>query len=65
MHATNGLYSLTFPKAVTKIDTIYVKVLNSSVAGTRKIEIDLVQNTTEQYTVGTFTQAFKRFVEVK
>lgn len=65
LNATNGLYALTFPKAVTKIDTIYVKVLNSSITGTRKIEIDLVQNTTEQYTVGTFSQAFKRFVEIK
>ncbi|RYD80879.1 MAG: hypothetical protein EOP55_00940 [Sphingobacteriales bacterium] len=62
---SNGLYSLTFSQAKAKIDTIYVKVLNNPVAGTRKIEIDLVKNTTGQYTVGTFSQAFKRFLEVK
>lgn len=65
LQAANGVYSLTFPKAKAKIDTIYVKVLNSSIAGTRRIEIDLVKNTTSQYTAGTFTQAFKRFLEVK
>jgi len=65
LQPANGVYSLTFPKAKAKIDTIYVKVLNSPVAGTRRIEIDLIKNTTPQYTAGTFTQAFKRFLEVK
>jgi len=61
----NGLYSLVFPKAETKIDTLYFKVLNSPLAGTRRIEINLVTNTTQQYTVGTFSQAFKRFIEIR
>ncbi|MFN0254191.1 hypothetical protein [Pedobacter ureilyticus] len=65
IQATNGVYSLNFSQAKAKIDTIYFKVLNSSVAGTRRIEINLVQNNSAQYTVGTFTQAFKRFLEVK
>lgn len=65
LQAANGVYSLSFPRAKAKIDTIYVKVLNSQVAGTRRIEIDLLKNTTPQYTVGTFTQSFKRFLEVK
>lgn len=60
-----GLYSLVFPRAEAKIDTIYFKVLNNSLAGTRRVEINLVQNTTQQYTVGTFTQAFKRFLEIR
>jgi len=60
-----GLYSLVFPKAETKIDTLYFKVLNNPAVGTRRIEINLVQNTTGEYTVGTFSQAFKRFLEIR
>ena len=63
--ATDGNYALVFPKAQAKIDTIYLKVLNSSVAGTRKIEIDLVKNVSSNYTVGTFSQSYIRFLEVK
>lgn len=65
LQPANGVYSMNFPQAKAVIDTIYVKVLNSTVAGTRKIEIDLVKNAPGQYTVGTFTQSFKRFLEVK
>jgi hypothetical protein len=61
----NGIFTRYIPKTVRMVDTIYVKVLNSAVLGTRKIEIDLVKNETSQYTVGTFTQSFKRFLEVK
>ena len=62
---TNGLYALKFPQAKALVDTLYFKVLNSSVAGTRRIEINIVKNETSQYTVGNFSQAFKRFLEVK
>lgn len=62
---TNGLYTLKFAQSKAKVDTIYVKLLNSSIAGTRKIEINIVKNETSQYTVGNFSQAFKRFLEVK
>ncbi|SOD12357.1 hypothetical protein [Pedobacter xixiisoli] len=65
IQATNGIYSLNFSQAKAKIDTIYFKVLNSAVVGTRRIEINLVQHNNAQYTVGTFTQAYKRFLEVK
>jgi len=65
LQPVNGLYTLKFPQAKAKIDTIYVKLLNSSIAGTRKIEINIVKNETAQYTVGNFSQAFKRFLEVK
>ena len=65
LQPANGVYSLTFPGARAKVDTIYIKVLNSTIAGTRRIEINLVKNTNPQYTVGTFTQSFKRFLEVK
>ncbi|HTM99524.1 MAG TPA: hypothetical protein VL088_12295 [Pedobacter sp.] len=62
---TNGLYTLKFLQAKAKVDTIYIKLLNSNVPGTRKIEINIVKNETSQYTVGNFSQAFKRFLEVK
>jgi len=65
LQPANGIYSLSFPGAKEKVDTIYVKVLNSAVAGTRRIQINLVKNTTPQYTVGTFTQSYIRFLEVK
>ena len=65
IQGNNGVYVLNFPEAKAKIDTIYFKVLNSSIAGTRRIEINIVKNETSQYTVGNFSQAFKRFLEVK
>jgi hypothetical protein len=65
LQPSNGAYSLSFPRAKEKVDTIYVRVLNSTVAGTRRIQINLIKNTTPQYTVGTFTQSFIRFLEVK
>lgn len=65
LQSPSGLYKLTFPQAKALVDTIYFKVLNSSVAGTRRIEINIVKNETSQYTVGNFSQAYKRFLEVK
>ncbi|KQC01177.1 hypothetical protein AQF98_10980 [Pedobacter sp. Hv1] len=65
IQGNNGVYTLKFPQAKALIDTIYVKVLNSSIAGTRKIEINIIKNETSDYTVGNFSQAFKRFLEVK
>jgi hypothetical protein len=61
----NGIYTITFPQAKAKTDTIYIKLLNSTVAGTRSTEINLIKNTTAQYTVGTFTDAFRRPIEIK
>jgi len=65
LQPVNGVYTLNFAQAKAKVDTIYFKVLNSAIAGTRRVEINLVQNTNAQYTVGTFSQAYKRFLEVK
>lgn len=62
---SNGLYSITFPQAVKKMDTIYVKLLNSSVAGTRKMEVQIVENKTDKYDVDIFSTAFRRPVEIK
>ncbi|MEJ5995135.1 hypothetical protein WG904_11965 [Pedobacter sp. Du54] len=65
LQASNGLYTLKFEQSKAKVDTIYVKLLNSAIPGTRKIEINIVKNETTQYTVGNFSQAFKRFLEIK
>jgi hypothetical protein len=47
------------------MDTIYVKLLNSAVAGTRRMEIQLLHNITEKYEVDTFSTAFTRPVDIK
>lgn len=61
----DGKYSLVFPQAKRAMDTIYVKLLNSSVAGTRKMEVRLLHNITDKYQVDTFSTAFNRPVEIK
>ena len=65
LQPANGVYTITFPQAKYKIDTIYVKLLNSAVAGTRQTEIDITVNTTDQYTVGKFNDAYKRPLQIK
>lgn len=59
------VYTMTFPQAKNAYDTIYVKLLNNAATGTRTVNIDLVKNTAELYTVGTFTQAYRRPLEIK
>lgn len=61
----SGLYSMVFPKAVQATDTIYIKLLNSSVAGTRKMEVQMKENKTDQFYVDIFSTAFRRPVEIK
>lgn len=63
--AVDGKYSITFPQAKRAMDTIYVKLLNSSVAGTRKMEVRLLHNKTDKFQVDTFSTAFTRPVEIK
>lgn len=65
IQAVDGKYSMIFPQAKRAMDTIYVKLLNSTVAGTRKMEIQLLHNITEKYQVDTFSTAFTRPVEIK
>ncbi len=62
---SDGKYLMTFPQAKRAMDTIYVKLLNSTVAGTRKMEVRLIHNITEKYQVDTFSTAFNRPVEIK
>ncbi len=61
----NGLYSISFPQCKKGFDNIYIKLKNSSVAGTRSINIDIVKNETSQFTVGTFTEAYRRTLEIQ
>jgi len=61
----NGVYTMVFPQAKRAVDTIYIKLLNSAVAGARKLEVQLMDNKTDQYEVDTFSTAFRRPVEIK
>lgn len=61
----NGKYSITFPQAKRAVDTIYVKLLNSSITGTRRMEIQLIDNKTDKYEVDTFSTAYTRPVDIK
>lgn len=61
----NGKYSMTFPQAVRKTDTIYLKMLNNTTPGTRKLEVQIQTNITDQYAVDNFSTAFRRPVEIR
>jgi hypothetical protein len=61
----DGKYSITFPQAKRATDTIYLKLLNNPAPGTRRVEIQLMDNLTDKYEVDTFSTAFKRPVDIK
>ena len=61
----NNRYSINFPKAEKVMDTIYIKLLNSTVPGARKMEVQIVENKTDQFYVDIFSTAFRRPVEIK
>ena len=56
---------MVFPQAKRAMDTIYVKLLNSTVPGTRKMEVRLLHNIAAKYEVDIFSTAFSRPVEIK
>ena len=56
----DSVYTMTFAQAKAGFDTIYVKLLNNPTPGVRSINIDLSLNETPEYTVGIFTQAYRR-----
>jgi hypothetical protein len=60
----NGKFSIVFPQAKKAMDTIYLKMLNSSIAGSRKMEIQLMDNKTDKYEVDTFSTAYTRPVQI-
>jgi hypothetical protein len=61
----DGKYSFTFAKAERRTDTIYVKMLNNPTPGTRKMEVQIVENKTNDYYVDIFSTAFRRPVEIR
>jgi hypothetical protein len=65
IQSNDSTYTLVFPKAAQATDTIYVKLLNNPAAGTRRIEIQLMENKTEQFYVDIFSTAFRRPIEIK
>jgi hypothetical protein len=63
--AADGAYSITFPQAKQALDTVYLKLLNNPVAGTRKMEIQLKENKNDVFYVDIFSTAYRRPVEIK
>lgn len=61
----DGKYSFTFQRAEKRTDTVYVKLLNNATPGTRKMEIQIVENKTNDYYVDIFSTAFRRPVEIR
>lgn len=64
LQPVNGKFSMVFPQAKRAMDTIYLKMLNSTIAGSRKMEIQLMDNKTDQYEVDTFSTAYTRPVTI-
>jgi hypothetical protein len=63
--SSDSTYTLTFPKAVQATDTIYVKLLNNPASGTRRVEIQLMENKNDKFYVDIFSTAFRRPLEIK
>jgi hypothetical protein len=61
---TDSTYFITFPQAKQAMDTIYIKLLNSAVAGQRKIDIQILDNQTTQFDVDFFSTACKRPITI-
>ncbi|HEY6505082.1 MAG TPA: hypothetical protein VIZ28_13985 [Chitinophagaceae bacterium] len=57
-------YSIVFPQAVQKTDTIYIKLLNNPAPGVRKFEIQILDNITSQFDVDIFSTAYRRPVTI-
>lgn len=57
-------YTMVFPQAVKAMDTIYVKLLNNTAPGVRKMEIQMLDNITPQFEVDIFSTAFRRPVQI-
>jgi hypothetical protein len=61
----DGKYSIVFPQAKRATDTIYVKMLNNTAAGTRRVEVQLMENVADKYRVDTFSTAYNRPIDIK
>jgi len=65
IQSADTTYSMVFPKAVQAMDTIYIKLLNNPTPGTRKIEIQMLENKTDKFYVDIFSTAYRRPLEIK
>jgi hypothetical protein len=63
--AADGSYTIVFPQAKQAMDTIYIKLLNNPTPGTRKMEINMLENQTSEFYVDIFSTAFRRPVEIR
>ena len=64
INSSDTTYSITFPKAIQKMDTIYMKLLNNPAPGVRKMEVQILDNRTSQFDVDIFSTAFRRPVQI-
>lgn len=60
----DSTYTIVFPKAIQKMDTIYIKLLNNPAPGVRKFEIQIQDNITPQFDVDIFSTAFRRPIQI-
>ncbi|NCU03348.1 MAG: hypothetical protein GXC73_05115 [Chitinophagaceae bacterium] len=57
-------YNIIFPQAKQAMDTIYIKLLNNAAPGSRRMEIQILENKTAQFYVDVFSTAFRRPVTI-
>lgn len=57
-------YNMIFPQAKQAMDTIYIKLLNNAAPGSRRMEIQMLENKTAQFYVDVFSTAFRRPVTI-
>lgn len=57
-------YNMIFPQAKQAMDTIYIKLLNNATPGSRRMEIQMLENKTSQFYVDIFSTAFRRPVTI-
>ena len=63
--SADSTYSIVFPQAKQATDTIYIKLLNNPAPGTRKMEIQMLDNITAEFDVDIFSTAYRRPVEIR
>ena len=62
--STDTSYNMIFPQAKQAMDTIYIKLLNNATPGSRRMEIQMLENKTSQFYVDIFSTAFRRPVTI-
>lgn len=62
--SSDTTYTMIFPKAIQKMDTIYIKLLNNPAPGVRKFEVQMLINKTNEYEVDIFSTAYRRPVTI-